>query len=73
MEGYGNERRTIEEMLNTVIQSFQSEPRRLWEKVQTLREVWRVWVFSSPEFSGFTPKTLTHNAAQVIHPNFEIL
>jgi hypothetical protein len=28
---------------------------------------------SIPEFPGFTPETLTHNAAGTIHPNREIL
>jgi hypothetical protein len=29
--------------------------------------------FSSPEFSGFTAKTLTHNTAQINHPKHEIM
>jgi hypothetical protein len=29
--------------------------------------------FSSPEFPGFIPETLTHNAAHINQPNCEIL
>jgi hypothetical protein len=29
--------------------------------------------FSTPEFPGFVPETLTHNAAGTIHPNREML
>jgi hypothetical protein len=28
--------------------------------------------FSTPEFPGFIPETLIHNAAQIDHPNSEI-
>jgi hypothetical protein len=29
--------------------------------------------FSTPEFPGFIPETLIHNATQIDHPNSEIM
>jgi hypothetical protein len=47
---------SIEEMHNTVIKSFQGEPRRLREKVRTFREVRRVRAFQARSFRVSHPK-----------------
>jgi hypothetical protein len=63
----------MEELHNTVIQGLQCEPRRLQKKKSGHSGKSRSPGFSSPEFPGFIPETLSHNTAQINHPNYEIL
>jgi hypothetical protein len=62
----------MEEMHNFVILGFAGwtpeTPRKNPDTPESLESLG----FPTPEFPGFIPETLIHNAAQIDHPNSEI-